>query len=101
MILNPQLGGLPAIHPGIILEDVVVPGAGLDASQFADAIKVELDIVKELFAGKRPVTADLADRIGRWVEGDSDLWLRLQANHDERVAAGYPIAAAGDYGEDA
>ncbi len=92
MALNPLLRGLPAIHPGAILEDVIVPGAGLDPAGFAEALELDLDVVTRLFAGEEPVTPDIAQRLGKWVSGDADFWLRLQANYDERIAAGYSVA---------
>jgi len=77
--------GLPAIHPGEFLRETL---EDLDMTQaaFADAIGVSAMRVSHLLKGDRPVTAELALRLGRALGQTPQYWLNLQSAHDLKVA---------------
>jgi addiction module HigA family antidote len=56
--------GLPAIHPGEFLRESLEELAMTQAA-FADAIGVSAMRVSHVLKGDRPVTAELALRLGR------------------------------------
>lgn len=59
--------GLPAIHPGEFLAEILEDLAMTQAN-FAKAIHVSPMRVSHLIKGTRPVTAELALRIGKALE---------------------------------
>jgi addiction module HigA family antidote len=81
---NP-VDGLPAVHPGEFLretlEDLV-----MTQSAFAEAIGVSAMRVSHLLKGDRPVTAELALRLGRALGQTPQYWLNLQSAYDLKVA---------------
>ncbi|MFM9900720.1 MAG: HigA family addiction module antitoxin [Polaromonas sp.] len=79
------VNGLPAIHPGEFLretlEDMVMTQAA-----FAEAIGVSPMRVSHLLRGERPVTAEMALRLGRALRQTPQYWLNLQTAFDLKVA---------------
>lgn len=79
------VNGLPAIHPGEFLRETLEDMA-LTQSAFADAIGVSPMRVSHLLKGDRPVTAELALRLGRALGQTPQYWLNLQTTYDLKVA---------------
>ena len=77
--------GLPAIHPGEFLKEIL-DELGLTQAAFAEAIGVSPMRVSHLLKGQRPVTAELALRLGRALSQTPQYWLNLQAAYDLKVA---------------
>lgn len=77
--------GLPAIHPGAFLRETLVEMA-LTQAAFARAIGISAQRVSHLLKGQRPVTAELALRLGRALGQTPQYWLNLQAAYDLKVA---------------
>lgn len=78
------VNGLPAIHPGEFLRETL-DELGLTQSAFAQAIGVSSMRVSHLLKGDRPVTAELALRLGRALGQTPQYWLNLQATYDLKV----------------
>ena len=79
------INGLPAIHPGEFLRETLEAMA-LTQSAFAEAIGVSPMRVSHLLRGDRPVTAELALRLGRALGQTPQYWLNLQTTFDLKVA---------------
>ena len=77
--------GLPAIHPGEFLRETLEELA-LTQVAFADAIGVSAMRVSHVLKGDRPVTAELALRIGRALGQTPQYWLNLQTSYDLKLA---------------
>lgn len=77
--------GLPAIHPGVFLRETL-DELGMTQTSFADAIGVSAMRVLHLLKGDRPVTAELALRLGRALGQTPQYWLNLQATYDLKLA---------------
>ncbi|MHB1201117.1 MAG: HigA family addiction module antitoxin [Polaromonas sp.] len=77
--------GLPAVHPGEFLQEIL-DELGLTQVAFADAIGVSPMRVSHLLKGQRPVTAELALRLGLALSQTPQYWLNLQAAYDLKVA---------------
>jgi len=77
--------GLPAMHPGEFLREIL-EDLGLTQSAFADAIGVSPMRVSHLLRGDRPVTAELALRMGRALGQTPQYWLNLQTAYDLKLA---------------
>jgi antitoxin HigA-1 len=85
MIAKNPVDGLPAIHPGEFLRETLEDLAMTQAA-FADAIGVSPMRVSHLLKGDRPVTAELALRLGRALGQTPQYWLNLQSAYDLKMA---------------
>lgn len=83
--MNTLTNGLPAIHPGEFLREIL-DELGITQAAFAAAIGVSPMRVSHLLRGDRPVTAELALRLGRALGQTPQHWLNLQAAYDLKVA---------------
>lgn len=77
--------GLPAIHPGEFLIEVL-DELGISQAQFARAINVSPMRISHVVHGARPVTAELALRFGRALGQSPQYWLNLQADYELKIA---------------
>ncbi|MFT3777311.1 MAG: HigA family addiction module antitoxin [Ottowia sp.] len=77
--------GLPAIHPGEFLREAL-DDLGLTQAAFASALGVSPMRISHLLRGDRPVTAELALRLGRALGQTPQYWLNLQTAYDLKVA---------------
>ena len=76
---------LAPIHPGVYLKELL-DELGLTQAGLARDIGVPAMRVSYLVHGKRPVTAELALRLGRYFEQNPRYWLNLQSRYDMDVA---------------
>lgn len=79
------INGLTAIHPGEFLRETL-DELGLTQAAFAQAIGVSPMRVSHLLKGDRPVTAELALRLGQALHQSPQYWLNLQVAYDLKVA---------------
>ena len=79
------VNNLPAIHPGEFLRETL-DELGLTQAAFAEAIGVSPMRVSHLLKGDRPVTAELALRLGRALGQTPQYWLNLQSTYDLKKA---------------
>ena len=77
--------GLPAIHPGEFLQEILEE-KGMSQAQFARAIGVAPMRVSHIVRGARPVTAEMALLFGRAFAQSPQYWLNLQAAYDLKLA---------------
>lgn len=83
--MNTPRNGLPAIHPGEFLRETL-DELGLTQAAFASALGISPMRVSHLLKGDRPVTAELALRLGRALGQTPQYWLNLQTAYDLKVA---------------
>lgn len=77
--------GLPPIHPGEYLREILEDMA-LTQVALADALGISAMRVSHLLKGDRPVTAELALRLGQAFGQSPQYWLNLQADYDLKIA---------------
>jgi addiction module HigA family antidote len=77
--------GLPAIHPGEFLREIL-DERGLSQAHFARAIGVSPMRVSHVVKGTRPVSAELALLFGKALGQSAQYWLNLQADYDLKEA---------------
>ena len=77
--------GLPPVHPGEILHEML-EDLNLTQIAFATAIDVSSMRVSHVLKGTRPVTAELALRLGRAFGQTPQYWLNLQTRYDLKIA---------------
>ena len=76
----------PAVHPGEVLREDVLPALGLSTGAAAKRLGVSRQHLHRVLACTHPVSVEMALRIGRLVGNGPGLWLRMQQNHDLRRA---------------
>jgi addiction module HigA family antidote len=75
----------PAIHPGEFLSEILEE-LGMSQAAFAKACGVSAMRISCVAKGNRPVTAELALRLGRVLGQSPDYWLNLQRSYDLAAA---------------
>ncbi len=65
-------------HPGALLREDVLPSLNMTQKEFADQLGVSRLTVSEVIHEKRPVTPDMAMRLGRLLGNGPEVWLRMQ-----------------------
>lgn len=85
MSIPATINGLPPIHPGYYLREILEE---LEISQaaFADAIGVSPMRISHVVREQRPVTAELALRFGRAFGQSAQYWVNLQNAYDLKIA---------------
>jgi len=79
-------------HPGAILREDVLPELGITQGEFADRLGVSRRTVSEILHERRPVTPDMAIRLGKLLGNGAGLWLRMQQSVDV-----WTLEQQGDY----
>ncbi|KVW92762.1 XRE family transcriptional regulator [Thiobacillus denitrificans] len=86
MQIKIPVNGLPPIHPGEYLREAL-EALSLTQVAFAEKIGVSPMRILRLVREERPVTADMALRLGRVLGQTPQYWLNLQTAYDLKVAA--------------
>jgi addiction module HigA family antidote len=73
------------VHPGVYLKELL-DELGLSQHNLARQIGVTPMRISHLVNGARPVTAELALRLGRYFSQDPRYWLNLQNRYDMDIA---------------
>src|SRR5271157_5840332 len=79
--------GLPPVHPGEIIKQDILPSAGLSISAAAKALGVSRQILHDILAERKPLSAVMCLKISRLFGSSPEMWMRLQASHDLKKAA--------------
>jgi antitoxin HigA-1 len=69
------------VHPGEVISDVLV-NIEISQTKFAEVLGVSRRTVNEIVQGRRPITVDMAIRIGKALGNGPQLWLNLQQKVD-------------------
>ena len=83
--MKTPVNGMPAIHPSEFLREIL-DDLSLTQVAFAEALGVSPMRVSHVLKGQRPVTAELALRLGQALRQTPQYWLNLQAAYDLKVA---------------
>src|SRR5579863_4097465 len=78
--------GMKPIHPGEILRHEVIEPLGVSAAGLARALGVPTNRITGILNEERALTADTALRLARYLGGEPEFWLNLQALYDLRKA---------------
>ena len=76
------MADLDPIHPGRILEEEFLT-RGQTAPQLAEQLEVDVAEVWAVIRGERPITHDLAIKLGKHFGMSSQFWLNLQHHYQE------------------
>ncbi|TIV60320.1 HigA family addiction module antitoxin [Mesorhizobium sp.] len=73
-------------HPGELIADLLF-GLGLRVLPAASMLGISRQQLHAILAGRKPVTPEMAARLGKLFGNGPGLWLRMQANFDAWHAA--------------
>lgn len=99
--------GLPPVHPGEIIKEDILPSAGLSVTAAAKGLGVSRQMLHDILAERKPLSAVMCLRVARLFGGSPEVWMRLQAAYDlkkaeqdkkvmERVSRIVPLKAAAE-----
>lgn len=69
-------------HPGAILREDVLPTLGMTQAKFAERLGVSRLTVSDLLHEKRPLSPEMAARLGRLLNTTPNSWLAMQTTLD-------------------
>ena len=78
--------GLPLVHPGEILKEDVLPAVGLSVTAAAKALGVSRQMLHDILAERKPLSAVMCLRVSRLFGSSPEVWMRLQAAYDLKMA---------------
>ena len=78
--------GLPPVHPGEIIKEDILPSVGLSVTAAAKALGVSRQMLHDILAGRKPLSAVMCLKVGRLFGSSPEVWMRLQATYDLRKA---------------
>jgi antitoxin HigA-1 len=79
--------GMPPVHPGETIREDILPQAGLSVTAVAKALGVSRQMVHDILAERRPLSAVMCLKISRLFGSSPEFWIRLQAEYDLKKAA--------------
>ncbi|HUZ67761.1 MAG TPA: HigA family addiction module antitoxin [Beijerinckiaceae bacterium] len=68
-------------HPGAILRDVI-EAIGKSKTEIAETLGISRQQLYDILTEKKPVSPQIAVRIGKLAGNGGAVWLRLQCEHD-------------------
>lgn len=74
-------------HPGELLRETILPALGLSKVEVAEALGISRQHLYDLLSEKKPVSPEIAVRLGKAFGDGPEVWLRMQAAHSAWHAA--------------
>ena len=79
---RPVMAGLPAMHPGELLREDVMPALGRRRAEIARLLGVSRQTLHAILTERASVTPEMALRLGKLCGNGPELWLALQGRYD-------------------
>lgn len=74
-------------HPGALLREDILPAIAVGKSELANALGISRQHLYDILNEKKPVSPDIAVRLGKAFGDGPGPWLRMQAEYDAWHAA--------------
>lgn len=74
------------VHPGEVIKEDILPGVGLSVTAAAKALGISRQMLHEILAERRPLSAVMCLKISRLFGSTPEFWMRLQAAYDLKKA---------------
>jgi antitoxin HigA-1 len=81
---------LPLVHPGEIIKEDILPSVGLSVTAAAKALGVSRQMLHDILAERKPLSAAMCLKMSRLFGGPPEVWMRLQAAYDLKKAEQNP-----------
>jgi len=78
--------GLPPVHPVEIIKQDILPSVGLSVTAAAKALGVSRQMLHDILAQRKPLSAIMCLKVSRLFGGSPEVWMRLQAAYDLKKA---------------
>jgi addiction module HigA family antidote len=75
------------IHPGALLREDILPALGMTKTEIADGLGISRQHLYDLLVERKPVSPEIAVRLGKAFGDGPDVWLRMQAAYDSWQAS--------------
>jgi addiction module HigA family antidote len=69
-------------HPGELLREVIVPATGRSKAEIARLLGISRQHFHDILEERKPVSPEVAVRLGKLFGDGAGIWLRMQAAHD-------------------
>ena len=69
-------------HPGAILREDMIPAVHKSKSEIASLLGISRQHLHDILAEKKPLSPEVAVRIGKLFGGGAGVWMRMQAAYD-------------------
>jgi addiction module HigA family antidote len=79
---QPVVNGLPAMHPGELLREDILPALGRTRAEIARLLGVSRQTLHAILTERASVTPEMALRLGKLCGNGPELWLALQTRYD-------------------
>jgi addiction module HigA family antidote len=79
--------GLKPTHPGEVLREIVLPSVGMSKAAIARLLQVSRQTLYDILNCEKPVTPQMALRLGKMFGSTPESWLRMQQSYDLAMIA--------------
>jgi addiction module HigA family antidote len=69
-------------HPGAVLRDTTLPALQLSKTAFAQMLGISRQHLYDILNGVKPISPEVAVRLGKLLGNGPGLWVRMQAAYD-------------------
>ena len=69
-------------HPGAVLREVTLPALKIGKGEFAGLLGISRQHLYDILKERKPISPEVAVRLGKLLGNGAGLWVRMQANHD-------------------
>ena len=74
-------------HPGALLREDIIPATGRTKTEIAAMLGISRQHLYDILVEKKPVSAEVAVRLGKLFGNDGELFYRMQGARDLWLAA--------------
>ena len=74
-------------HPGALLREDILPALGRSKVEIAEALGISRQHLYDILGERKPVSPEVAARLGKAFGDGAEVWLRMQAAYDAWHAA--------------
>ncbi|WP_102959996.1 HigA family addiction module antitoxin [Mangrovicella endophytica] len=68
-------------HPGEILREDVLPSLRKSKDELAHLLRIETPVFADVLMERRPITPEIAARVGKLLGNGPGVWLRMQTEY--------------------
>lgn len=70
------------LHPGLIVKDALIDGAGLTITEAAERLDITRTTLSRLLNGHAGISPEMALRLSKLFDTSIEMWMNLQSQYD-------------------